>query len=989
MNDGSTVLDTNTGDVNSTRTVGVDGLTLDAVERMELEVNFNGSGEGIVIDAENVTVEDIALRGADQIAASSGAQIYVTENVMAGGEAIISRTIFGARADGSDPGASSGNSSMLVNGAATISNNYLAFTNASGIRFNGMANGNSSAISFINNEIYSVGGSHAAGDAATIDSTDVTFQGNYIHDVIIQSSVLPYNGKGVELWYDANNNLVDNNTIIGAVTAGIGVGDNANNNVISKNIITGTTGLAGNGGAGILITNAGTGGDPTGNTISQNEIYNNAGIGIDIDNTGTMTTAYGDDVDANDGSTNLGSTQDSVDHPVIEIANLASGNLSLSGYIGTAAGQTDFAGARIEFFIAATDASGYGEGRTYLGFMIALPNGTFSGTLSGAGVTDANLITATTTLNGSTSEFGLNKGVNTAPTDINPNGFSIDENNDTTTPVSLGTLSTTDADSADPSESFTYSIVPGDDGALFSIGGTDSDELLISDGILDFETQSSYTVTVRVTDSGGFAYDETMTITVNDLNEVPTAIGPTTLSVDENTNASSGISVATLTTTDQDGGETFSYAVVGGADAANFSIGGTSSDELILTSSDLDFETQSTYVVDVEVTDSGGLTHVETITINLNDLNENPTIAAQTFDVDEHSPNGTSVGFVESDDVDAGDSVGYLVTGGTGATAFSVDPSTGEILIVDDSQIDFEVNPTFTLVIEVTDSGGLTDEATITINLNDINDEQYVVNNAQLVLNEGATAVIDTTLLLTSDQDHDANELTYTVTSAPSNGTLLLNGVASSTFTQDDIDNNRVTYAHSGSETTSDSFLFSVDDGIGAATNGTFVIGVNSVNDAPVAVSDSLTTDEGGTINGTSSDLLGNDSDAENDPLTATLISDVTNGTLTLNPDGSFTYTHDGSETTSDSFQYRVNDGQLDSNVVTVSINVIPVNDAPNGADDNYSAITGFLLEETNGVLVNDFDAENDPLTAVLTTSPSNGTLVLNSNGTFTYMPDS
>ena len=146
FSDGVSVRNTNTGDVNASRTVGVDGLTLDAVERQELEIFGNGVAEGIVIDADSVTVSDLAIYGIDRVTASTGTQIQITTNVdSASGEATISRTVLGARADGSDPGATSGWAAILANGAATISNNYIAYTNASGVRLNGLAGGNSDA----------------------------------------------------------------------------------------------------------------------------------------------------------------------------------------------------------------------------------------------------------------------------------------------------------------------------------------------------------------------------------------------------------------------------------------------------------------------------------------------------------------------------------------------------------------------------------------------------------------------------------------------------------------------------------------------------------------------------------------------------------------------------------------------------------------------------------------------------------------------------
>ena len=61
--------------------------------------------------------------------------------------------------------------------------------------------------------------------------------------------------------------------------------------------------------------------------------------------------------------------------------------------------------------------------------------------------------------------------------------------------------------------------------------------------------------------------------------------------------------------------------------------------------------------------------------------------------------------------------------------AFAIDPATGEITVVDAAQLDFESKPSFTLTVEVSDSFGLTDTATITIDLNDINDAPTTADN--------------------------------------------------------------------------------------------------------------------------------------------------------------------------------------------------------------------------------------------------------------------
>ena len=576
--------------------------------------------------------------------------------------------------------------------------------------------------------------------------------------------------------------------------------------------------------------------------------------------------------------------------------------------------------------------------------------------------------------------------LNEAPTDISPNIVSIDENIDTTGGQSIASLTAADEDAG---ETFSYSVVGGADAANFSIGGAFGDELIFDGGVLDYETKSSFTVTVRVTDSGGLTYDETLTVNVNNLNEVPVDIAPSVLTVDENIDSTSGYSLGQLTASDPDGGTIFSYSIVGGIDAGKFSIGGPGLDELILIDGILNYENQSTYDVMVRVTDPGGLTYDESLVVNVNDLNEAPVINDQLFSITENSSNGTSVGFVLSSDVDFGDSANHTIVGGTGASAFGINGLSGEIVVADVSQLDFETTPFFSLIIEVVDSGGLSDTATITIGLNDVNDEQILTTNLPLAVLEGASGVIDGALLLTTDQDHGPAVLTYTVTMAPANGILTVGGVPSLTFTQDDVNSGQLAYVHDGSETTADSFDFVVDDGVGVTSSGSFLISIAPVNDSPVANDDGFVTNEGDTYMGTSLDLLGNDFDSDSPLLTASLVAGPAHGTLNLNPDGSFTYTHDGSETISDSFQYRISDGVADSSIAFVNITIVPANDAPIGTGDTYSTMVGTTLTELIGVLANDTDAEFDSITAVLTSTPANGTILLNPDGSFSYTPNS
>src|SRR6185503_10459336 len=134
------------------------------------------------------------------------------------------------------------------------------------------------------------------------------------------------------------------------------------------------------------------------------------------------------------------------------------------------------------------------------------------------------------------------------------------------------------------------------------------------------------------------------------------------------------------------------------------------------------------------------------------------------------------------------------------------------------------------------------------------------------------------------------------------------------------------------------------------------------------AVADAYAVNEDGSLSvAAASGVLSNDGDVEGNALSAVLASGTSNGTLTLNADGSFSYTPNANFNGADSFSYRANDGTVDSNVVTVTLTVSAVNDAPVAAADAYAvAEDGVLNVAAAGVLANDGDVEGSALAAAL-----------------------
>jgi VCBS repeat-containing protein len=162
-------------------------------------------------------------------------------------------------------------------------------------------------------------------------------------------------------------------------------------------------------------------------------------------------------------------------------------------------------------------------------------------------------------------------------------------------------------------------------------------------------------------------------------------------------------------------------------------------------------------------------------------------------------------------------------------------------------------------------------------------------------------------------------------------------------------------------------------------------------NFPPVANADQYTTDEEVPLTVPAPGVLANDADLEGDQLRAVKDSDPSSGTLTLNQDGSFTYTPHPNFSGNDSFTYHASDGTGVSAPVTVTITVAPVNDAPAAQNDGPYLTPGggqqLFVDPSTGVLANDSDAEANAMTAQLVGQASQGTVALNPDGSFSYTP--
>lgn len=223
----------------------------------------------------------------------------------------------------------------------------------------------------------------------------------------------------------------------------------------------------------------------------------------------------------------------------------------------------------------------------------------------------------------------------------------------------------------------------------------------------------------------------------------------------------------------------------------------------------------------------------------------------------------------------------------------------------------------------------------------DVNAPPKLVSNQPLRVGRGETLTVLGGQLTAIDHEQLPTAVTYVITRGPTHGSLRRAGVAVNSFTQDDLDNNRITYVHDRSSAATDSFEFRVDDGAGSSV-GPHTANINIATDAPIAGNNNpLTLAEGTAANITNTLLSTIDADTSVTRLVYTVVAQPTQGRLLVNGQAASTFTqddinqnrvryqHDGGENLSDGFQFTVSDGFTGLPQRTFAINITPVNDLP------------------------------------------------------------
>ena len=536
--------------------------------------------------------------------------------------------------------------------------------------------------------------------------------------------------------------------------------------------------------------------------------------------------------------------------------------------------------------------------------------------------------------------------INVGAVQDDPDAENDVELTDENTPVDIDVLSNDSDPDGDTLNVLSYG--QGTNGTVTG-GGT---------GPLTYTPNSGFTgvdtFTYTITDGNGGQDTATVTVVVGDVDDNSVVANDDSAT----TTAGNPIEIAVLSNDTDPQGDTFSIS--GFSNGTNGSVTADADGNLTYTP-DAGFTGQDTFTY--TIVDSQGATDTATVTVTVNAGGQNSVDAVDdSYNIDEDTT--LIVDLTANDSDPEGDDFSITSVG---------TPTNGTATLNPDGTVTYKPNLDFTgtdtFTYTVTDDQGATDTATVTVTMTPVNDAPDAEDDIT-VIDEGTSVDID---VLANDEDADNDPLTITSYDQPTNGTVT------------DGPGGTLTYTPNTDFTGTDTFEYTISDGNGATDTATVTVvvqgdnGQNSVN----AVDDSYDIDEDTTL---IVDLTGNDSDPQGDDFSVTAVGTPTNGTATLNPDGTVTYKPNQDFTGTDTFTYTITDDQGATDTATVTVSMAPVNDNPDAEDDvRVTDDTDPLLID---VIANDTDVDGDPLTVTNVTTPSFGTVVNNNDGTVTYDPN-
>lgn len=384
--------------------------------------------------------------------------------------------------------------------------------------------------------------------------------------------------------------------------------------------------------------------------------------------------------------------------------------------------------------------------------------------------------------------------------------------------------------------------------------------------------------------------------------------------------------------------------------------------------------------------DSGGAASPPaTVRISVQPVNDAPFAIDDNYATDEDSPLviASPASGVLANDVDAErDPLTALLVAG---------PSSGTLTFSPNGTFTYAPAPNFaggdSFTYRASDGAMTSGVATVTISVRGANDPPVAVDD-EYTTNEDTPLTVSMpamgVLANDTDPDQPPQMLTAALVTTTARGAL--------TFSP----NGTFNYTPQPNFNGIDTFTYRASDGQATSNIATVTITVRAVNDPPVARNDSFFTNEDTVLNVAPPGILDNDADVDDarDTLTITIVTPPSSGALTNVLNGGFRYTPNTDFVGVDQFTYRLTDpaGAM-SGLATVTIQVLPLNDAPVARPDSFTMDEDTVLDvPAPGVLANDFDPDvpPQPLTAELISPPDAAatfSFLFNPDGSFSFAP--